>query len=151
MPALQGALVVLIILQISQSGSVGKCVYKLCRALGAFVHFDFTKRCFVRLQVLSFLALPVADCDEDEVVVDDSWLVDGDGDVSSSAPAEGRPPHSCAQGRPWQELDEVDSAVDSSESSFFFAAKIIGTSWCGVNVILVDPLDIVGWSPFFHS
>ena len=109
------------------------------------MYLDFTKRCFVLLQVLSFLALPVADCDEDEVEVDDSWLMVGDDDVSSSsALAEGCPPHSCARGRPWQELDDVDSAVESSESSLFLAVKIIGTSWCGVNVILVDPLDIVG-------
>ena len=126
-PALQGALVVLITLQISQSGSVGQCVYRLCRALGAFVYLDFTNRCFFRLQVF-FLVSPATDCDGDETVVDDSWLVEGDGDVSSFATAEGRPPQSCAQGRPWQELDDVDSAVDSSESSFLCAARIIGTS-----------------------
>ena len=79
------------------------------------MYLDFTNRCFFRLQVFFFWVSPAAGCDGDETVVDDSWLVDGDGEVSSSASAEGRPPHSCAQGRPWQELDEVDSAVDSSE------------------------------------
>ena len=72
--------------------------------------------------------LPASDGDGDEAVVDDSWLVDGDGEVSSPASSEGRPPHTCAQGRPWQELDEVDSALESSEFSFVCAAKIIGTS-----------------------
>ena len=152
-PALQGALVIFVILHISQSGSAGKCVYGLCLALGALVYFDFTKRCFFRFLTLVLEEVSGADDDLVDVVVEDSWLVEGEGDRSWSprAAVEDRSSHSIAQDRSWQEFDEVETEVDSSEISPWCAAKIIGTSWCGVNVMLVDPFDIVGCSPSFHS
>ena len=118
-PALQGALVVFVILHISQSGSAGKCVYGLCLALGAFVYLDFTNRCVFRLLALVLEGLPASDDDRVEVVVEDSWLVEDEGDCSKSpcAAAEDRSSHSCAQDRSWQELDEVDTVVDSGEMS----------------------------------
>ena len=77
-PALQEAFVIFVILHISQSGSAGKCVYRLCRALGAFAYFDFTKRCFWRSQAFFltfFLGFGLASDDDDEdddAVVEDS-------------------------------------------------------------------------------
>ena len=118
-PALQGALVIFVILHISQSGSAGKCVYGLCLALGAFVYLDFTKRCFFRFLTLVLEGLSASDDDCVDVVVEDPWLVEGEGDCSGSpcAAAEDRSSHSGAQDRSWQEFDEVEAEVDSSEQS----------------------------------
>ena len=135
-PALQGALVIFVILHISQSGSAGKCVYRLCRALGAFAYFDFTKRCFLRSQAFFltfFLGFGLASDDDDEedddAVVVDSWLLDGEGNTSFSASAEGRPPQSGGQDRSWQELARVDSSDFGFSFSSDWEVKIIGTSW----------------------
>ena len=129
MPALQGTLVLYIILHISQSLSSGKCVYRLCRALGAFVYFDITRRFFCLLR--EFLSdRPVEDDVDDELDVE-SWLVDGEGS-SAPAAAEGRPPRSWAEGCPSLELVMVEWAAGLASSSpqveSFRAAKINGTS-----------------------
>ena len=74
-PALQGALVIFVILHISQSGSVGKCVYRLCLALDAFVYLDFTRRCLFRLRAFFLFGVWLAsddDDDDDDAVVEDS-------------------------------------------------------------------------------
>ena len=74
------------------------------------MYFDFTKRCFFRFLTLVLEGLSDTDDDCVDVVVEDSWLVEG-------AMAEDRSSHSGAQDRSWQEFDEVEAEVDSSEQS----------------------------------
>ena len=59
-------------------------MYRLCRALVAFVYFDFTRRCFCLC--LDRRLLGRLDDEDDELELDvESWLMDGG--FSSSSPS----------------------------------------------------------------
>ena len=83
------------------------------------MYLDFTKRCFFRFLTLVLEGLSASDDDWVDVVEEDSWLVEGEGDDSGSpcAVTEDRSSQSCAQDRSWQESDELEAEVDSSEQS----------------------------------